>query len=82
MSPQSILRQQEFYPGEGHELIVRTNNAEGLVSRQVSKFFTGTNENKVFNVKLPKAIDSTPSLALQNVEDLQRIVSVFDKPGK
>ena len=63
----------EFNPGEGHELVVTAKAADGLVSREVTKLFT-LSDNVTHNVQLPEPVQNFPQLALNKNGDVQNLV--------
>jgi len=68
----------EFNPGEGHELLVSAQSSNGLVTREVSKFFT-VSEGMVHDLNLPAAIADQPLLKLEKIDDMQRIFLTWNK---
>lgn len=67
---------ENFKAGEGHELVVNVTDADGLISRQVSKFFTESNAVN-HSMFLPPAISNQPALSLVNEGDLQQITAAW-----
>ncbi len=61
----------EFQPGEGHELSAIVMTSDGKADREVRKFFTVSETSHTLNI--PKKIDSSPTLLLNSVDQLQSI---------
>ena len=60
-----FFNQNEFNPGEGHELHASVMSSAGKVEREVRKFFT-LSDAQSHTINLPKKIDFTPALSLVN----------------
>ena len=75
---EGFFNQNEFIPGEGHELNATVYSADGKIDREVRKFFTLSNAQP-HNINLPKAIDFPVSLTPKSTGKYQFIDSTWSE---